>query len=44
VLALRSDGGSLVVSPGWDTPVPEGTTLYYVAGQRIDTARLRASS
>jgi voltage-gated potassium channel len=42
VLALRSDGGPLVVSPGWDTPVPEGATLYYVAGQRIDAARLRA--
>ena len=42
VLALRTDGGPLVVSPGWGTPVPEGTTLYYVAGQRIDAARLRA--
>lgn len=44
VLALRPDGGPLLVSPGWDTPVPVGTTLYYVAGQRIDTARLRAGS
>ncbi|WP_448612425.1 NAD-binding protein [Geodermatophilus sp. URMC 60] len=40
VLALRTDGGPLVVSPGWDTPVSEGATLYYVAGQRIETARL----
>ncbi len=44
VLALRTDGGPLVVSPGWGTPVPEGTTLYYVAGQRIDAARLRAGT
>ena len=42
VLALRTDGGPLVVSPGWNSSVPEGTTLYYVAGQRIDAARLRA--
>ena len=41
VLALRTDGGSLVVSPRWDTPVAAGTTLYYVAGQRIDAAALR---
>ena len=41
VLALRSDGGALVVSPGWDSPVAEGATLYYVAGQRIDAAALR---
>ncbi|ADB74519.1 NAD-binding protein [Geodermatophilus obscurus] len=44
VLALRTDGGPLVVSPGWNSSVPEGTTLYYVAGQRIDAARLRAGS
>ena len=44
VLALRTDGGPLVVSPGWDTPVPEGTTLYYVAGRRIDDARLRTGT
>jgi voltage-gated potassium channel len=40
VLALRSDGGPLVVSPGWDTAVPEEATLYYVAGHRIEPARL----
>ncbi len=44
VLALRTDGGPLVVSPGWNSSVPEGTTLYYVAGQRIDAARLRAGA
>ena len=42
VLALRTDGGPLVVSPGWDTPVPEGATLYYVAERRIEPARLHA--
>jgi voltage-gated potassium channel len=41
VLAVRGSDG-LVVSPPWETPVPEGTTLYYVAGSRIDTARLTA--
>ncbi|MCW2699545.1 MAG: Ion transport 2 domain protein [Blastococcus sp.] len=35
VLAVRDDAG-LVVSPPWDRLVPEGTTLYYVAGERID--------
>jgi voltage-gated potassium channel len=44
VLALRTDGGPLVVSPGWNSSVPEGTTLYYVAWQRIDAARLRAGA
>jgi voltage-gated potassium channel len=39
LLALRNSDG-LVVSPRWETPVPEGTTLYYVAPQRIDDARL----
>jgi len=38
VIALRTD--RLVVSPGWDTPVPEGATLYYVASRRIEPARL----
>ncbi|SNS42344.1 voltage-gated potassium channel [Geodermatophilus pulveris] len=38
VIALRTD--RLVVSPGWDTPVPEGATLYYVASRRIEAARL----
>ncbi|TFV56250.1 ion transporter [Geodermatophilus sp. DF01-2] len=41
VLALRGGGEPLVVSPAWDTPVPEGATLYYVAGRRIEPARLR---
>ena len=41
LLALRGDGG-LVVSPPWDAPVPEGTTLYYVARRRIDAHQLAA--
>jgi voltage-gated potassium channel len=41
LLAVRTDGG-LVVSPHWDTPVPEGTTLYYVAGRRIDAQQVTA--
>jgi voltage-gated potassium channel len=41
VLAVRADG-RLTVSPGWDAPVAEGATLYYVAGQRIAPERLRA--
>jgi voltage-gated potassium channel len=39
VLAARGSDG-LVVSPSWETPVREGTTLYYVAARRIDDARL----
>ena len=39
VLALRA-GDGLVVSPPWDRPVPEGSTLYYVAEQRIAPQRL----
>jgi voltage-gated potassium channel len=42
VLALRA-GDGLVVSPPWDRPVPQGSTLYYVAGERIDGARLTAA-
>ena len=42
VLALRG-GDGLVVSPPWDRPVPEGTTLYYVAGERITPERLTAA-
>ena len=38
VLAVR-DGDGLVVSPGWDRPVPAGATLYYVAAERLDVAR-----
>jgi voltage-gated potassium channel len=41
VLAVRGVEG-LVVSPPWETPVPAGTTLYYVAGQRIEAERLAA--
>ncbi len=41
VLALRGTDG-LLVSPPWETPVQEGATLYYVAGRRIDDARLTA--
>jgi voltage-gated potassium channel len=39
LLAVRGSEG-LLVSPPWETPVPEGTTLYYVAGQRIDARQL----
>ena len=38
VLAVR-DADGLVVSPPWDRPVPAGTTLYYVATERIDAQR-----
>jgi voltage-gated potassium channel len=39
VLAFRGTD-DLVVSPPWETPVPEGATLYYVARERIDAGRL----
>ncbi|WP_369130092.1 ion channel [Modestobacter roseus] len=39
VLAVR-DGGELAVSPPWDTPVPEGTTLYYIGRRRIEAREL----
>jgi len=42
VLALRSADG-LVVSPPWDTPVPDGATLYYVGRSRIRAAELATS-
>ena len=42
VLALRA-GDGLEVSPPWDRPVPEGSTLYYVAGERIAPDRLPAA-
>jgi voltage-gated potassium channel len=41
VLAVRGPGG-LVVSPPWDTPLPAGTTLYYVGRSRIAPAELPA--
>ena len=43
LLAVRDDAG-LVVSPPWDRPIPEGTTLYYVASGRIDDRGLVARS
>ncbi|MGY1688196.1 NAD-binding protein [Geodermatophilus sp. SYSU D00867] len=42
VLALRT-AEDLRVSPAWDTPVPQGATLYYVAAQRLDVTRLDRS-
>jgi voltage-gated potassium channel len=39
VLAVRT-GEGLFVSPAWETPLLPGATLYYVAGERIDTHRL----
>jgi voltage-gated potassium channel len=42
VLALRA-GDGLEVSPRWDRLVPEGSTLYYVAGERIAPDRLPAA-
>jgi voltage-gated potassium channel len=38
LLAVRT-GGALTVSPPWDSPVEQGATLYYVAGERIDARR-----
>jgi voltage-gated potassium channel len=42
VLAVRGEEG-LTVSPPWQTPVPEGTLLYYVAGARIPPSELLAA-
>ncbi|MBJ8347714.1 ion channel [Antrihabitans sp. YC2-6] len=33
-------GGDLVVSPPWDEPVAAGTTVYYVAKDRLDPRQL----
>ena len=41
LLALRGTDG-LLVSPPWDTPIPSGSTLYYVARRRIDASQLAA--
>lgn len=41
LLAVRS-AGSLTVSPPWDRALENGDTLYYVAPERIDAARLAA--
>ena len=38
LLAVRTDG-ALTVSPPWDSPIEQGATLYYVAGERIDARR-----
>jgi voltage-gated potassium channel len=38
-LAVRGAEG-LTVSPSWDTPVPEGTTVYYVGRSRIGASEL----
>jgi voltage-gated potassium channel len=43
LLAVRTAGG-LVLSPPWDHPVDERTTLYYVASERLDVDRLLASA
>jgi voltage-gated potassium channel len=42
VLAVRT-GAGLVVSPPWDTPVPDGATLYYVGRSRIGADELLIS-
>ena len=42
ILAVRG-GNGLVISPPWDLPVDEGTTLYYVAAERVDSGRLLGS-
>ena len=39
LLAVRSSD-ELALSPPWDLPVRAGATLYYVARERIDVARL----
>jgi voltage-gated potassium channel len=41
VIAVRS-AGRVMVSPGWDTAVEAGATLYYLAEQRIDESDLSA--
>ena len=43
VLAVRTPDG-LTVSPPWDTPLAEGTTLYYVGRGRIDVREMRAAT
>jgi voltage-gated potassium channel len=35
LLAVRDPAGELEVSPPWDRAVPAGTTLYYVAKERL---------
>lgn len=40
-LLAMADGASMQVSPAWDTPVPAGATLYYVAPERLTPDQLR---
>lgn len=40
VIAVRADSG-LLVSPPWETPLATDATVYYLAGQRVDAAKLR---
>ena len=44
LLAVRSPEGELEVSPPWDRGVPAGTTLYYVARERLGAERLFADA
>lgn len=39
-LLAVTDGTDLRVSPAWDTPVPAGATLYYVAPERLTSEQL----
>jgi voltage-gated potassium channel len=39
LLAVRNADG-LVVSPPWDSPIPAGATLYYIADSRIEASQL----
>jgi voltage-gated potassium channel len=39
VLAARADG-ELLISPGWETPIAAGATLYYVAERRLGAGDL----
>jgi hypothetical protein len=41
VVVVRQ-GDELRVSPPWDHVVDEGTVLYYLAGERINSSRLAA--
>ncbi|RBY85913.1 ion channel [Blastococcus sp. TF02A-26] len=42
LLAVRDPEGALEVSPPWERAVPPGTTLYYVARERLAGERLFA--
>lgn len=43
ILAARTADG-LLVCPAWDTPVPEGAVIYYIARQRLKAAHALASA